>query len=438
MDTPRHQFTRGLWLSLFLTLLLTVPAAYVIAPHYDRWSRLQALTSASEVKRQSALQYVADHAGTDGRVLAGAINHLDDADDQTFTQIAMALQTAGCWQREQVGNTPWLRWLAMLIEEVDVESGSLAAQRLGRLHDLADEPRVIGILGQLAENSEPDVRLNALSAAAGLAMSARDRHPYHALVQARTQDDEPLIAEHAWLFADALGLPTDEAPPVLRSVIQASRLPVQDEKTYGLDAIRALLVSPDAPLRDVGCVLAVRDLEVDALDALIESLLTDLNDDAVMSGAILSGMTGRHTSRLRDRTRQEDKWAVMRVLAAGLWMQGDTTHGIEPGPAWFLGHELPRTTGILALLRHKDTQTRALDQLLNPQGEAPDDLARLLDDYGWWRVLNHYLPEHAPNWQPGTTDDIQRTQIELLREWFVVHRQQIIDNSGNAATLNNK
>ena len=83
-----------------------------------------------------------------------------------------------------------------------------------------------------------------------------------------------------------------------------------------------------------------------------------------------------------------------------------------------------RSTVLLALLHREATRWRGLDYLLNPRGEPAEDLPALLDDYGWWRVLDRYLPPTAPHWEPGNDPDTQRLQLDMLRDWYLVHRKR--------------
>ncbi len=413
-----------LLISLLILLTVLAPAAYLAVPHIKRWTRIHWLTSADLDERQHGLNYVAVHAGEDGRVLAAAVRRLGVDDETNFRQIAQALQAAGCWDRDKVTDGPWLRWIGLLAGELGVEPGSLAAQRLADLHDLADDPRVVGLLDGLIVSAEPDVRYNALCAAAELAMSAGNRSPYERMIAGRTSDTESLIARHAWIFSHHLGLSLDGAPAWLNQAVGPETRPPPADKRYALNQIRALLLSPEAPLRDVGCVLAVRDLQADELDDLITGLLRDMNDQAKMSGAILSGMTGLHGGLLQRRLDAETDWDTARVMSLGLWMQGDEPDGDGPPDAILAQIDLPPSTLILAQLHRQGP--RGLEALLNPRGEPGQDLAGLLEDYGWWRVLNRYLPPNAPRWKAGPDPPSQGLQTDLLRDWYLVHRHRFM------------
>ncbi|MEZ6191372.1 MAG: hypothetical protein R3C45_08795 [Phycisphaerales bacterium] len=152
-------------------------------------------------------------------------------------------------------------------------------------------------------------------------------------------------------------------------------------------------------------------------------LLSDTTPEARMAGAILCGVIGRHAEELSQSIAKQTDWITATVMRLGLWMQGrDTGQAVNPLNL-LARRDIPRTTLIFAMLHGDDPL--ALEALLNPQSEAPDDLARLLEDYGWWRVLDRYLPEDAPRWRPGTGTELQQLQIDLLRDWYLVNRHRL-------------
>jgi len=417
--------------SLLVTLIISVPTAYFAAPYVKRPIRIHWLISMDRVKRQRGLNYVAVNANEDSRVLASTLDQLEGIEDENFQQIVGALQAAGCWEREKVTNGSWLRWVGLLASEPDVEAGSLAAQRLADLHDLADDARVVGLLRGLLSRVEPDVRYNALCAVAELANSAADRSPYLRMVSVMTTDTDSSITRHAWLFGHYLGTVPDNAPAWLGTLTHTAERPPADHERFTFEPIRALLLSPEAPLRDVGCVIAARDLSADELDVLISDLLNDMNDQAKMSAAILSGMTGLHKDTLlrQSQSQSQNDWAVRRVLELGLWMQDASEDTDTQLANWLMPGDIPRTTVLLAMLYREETRWQGLDTLLNPRGESPDDLPALLDDYGWWRVLNQYLPDGTPHWRPGGDSESQRLQVDMLRDWYLVNRKRLMNNS---------
>ncbi len=423
MQSKRTRFITRLLILLLITLVVAVPTAYMAAPHVRRWQHIRWLTSDDLLKRQQGLMYVSAHAEADEGTLLGAVGRLEIEDPTNFLQIVWALQAATRWQRAFIPDDAWLRWNALMADDPDTEAGSLVAQRLADLQDLAGEPRVIGLLQKLLERDAADVRYNALCAASELAMSAEDREAYAAMISGMTLDSEPMIARHAWLFSYYLGLPIKDGPTWLTETVTEIERPLESDQTYGLDAIDALLRSPSAPLRDVGCMLALRDLDDATLDTLIPTLLGDEQPEAVWSGAILSGMTGTHDETLDKRIVNETDWLTDRMLWLGLWMRGDKHNG-DTSPELLLAHpDIPRTTVMLALMHRQGP--RGMEALLNPRGEPAADLVELLEDYGWWRVLNHYLPDGAPRWRPGGDAQRDALMTDLLRDWYLVHRHRL-------------
>jgi len=399
-------------------LVLSAPLAYVLAPHLKRWTYIHRLTSDDISRRNRALRFVAARAGDDERVLAGAVGQLGVEDDANFKQIVDVLQAVGRWDPAYIPHDAWLRWIGLLAREPGVEAPARAAQRLAHLQDLADDPRVIRLLTGLLDHPRDDVRYNALCAAAELYRAAKDPAPYQDFIRRRLDDDQPVVVHHARLLAHLTGTPGVETPAWLRSLPQPP-----DDTRYDIHAIDNLLRSPQAPLRDAGCVLAVRDLTQNEVDTLTTELLENPDAHARMAGAILSGVTGRQTDALRQSLAQQTDWTTATVMRLGLWMQDrDTEHLIHP-PSLLARPDIPRTTLILAMMHRNDPF--ALEALLNPHGEAPDDLPRLLDDYGWWRVLDRYLPGDAPLWRPDTDAELQRLQTDLLRDWYMLNRHPL-------------
>ncbi|MFW6060283.1 MAG: hypothetical protein ACODAQ_08875 [Phycisphaeraceae bacterium] len=181
--------------------------------------------------------------------------------------------------------------------------------------------------------------------------------------------------------------------------------------------------SPHATVRDLACIVAIERFEEGQLDTLIASLLTDLNDDAKMSGAILAGLTGLQTDLLRERANQEDVWAVQKIMRVGLWMQGAAPAMTEQVPALLTRRDVPRSTLLMALLHRR--HPAGLDYLLAPHGELPSDLQRLLVHYRWWHVLERFLPDDAPSLWLWADEALHRFQIDVLRDWYLLHRGEL-------------
>ncbi|RMH10589.1 MAG: hypothetical protein D6698_17505, partial [Gammaproteobacteria bacterium] len=397
---------RWLGVAFVVALVLTVPVAYLSIPHIQHWRLIHRLGSTDPDTRAVALRDLSTLVADDTKLLASVMKRLDDMDRQTFMQVVDALQTAGRWTRDFVPDIAWLRWISILADSPGIEAPSYAVQLLAESPDLAGNWHYQASFLMLAEHNEPDVRYNALCAAAELAGSGKVPYAID-LVKRLTRDDNPVVAYHAGLFAYLLKIPGSGPPDWV------NKLPaVSHDQPFSLEQIQNLLSSVQAPLRDVGCVLAVRYLTKDQLAGLIQELLTSEDTNQVFSGAILSGMTGLSRDTLQQVLLSQDDWSKMAVIRLGRWLQGPVS---EPDfrPAALLARpDIPRSTVILALLHAGDPL--AWEALLNPKGEAPDDLLTLLTDFGWWRVLNTYLPEDAPRWHPTDDPVLQQHQIDLL------------------------
>ena len=400
-------------------IIMMVPATYLAAPAVRQWRFARDLRSSDITKRQQALTYLVAHLVDQPDLLDHAIDALTVEDSANFLQIVDALQAANHWTRPPIPDTAYLRWIGLQADQPGTEAPSLAAQRLAGLYDRADDPRLIAILQKLMNSPDADVRYNALCAAAELCASANQTGPYHEMILQAAHDQQPVIAHHAAIFGYLMNIPIIDPPAWL------THLPPEPaDSLYDQQAIHNLLVSPEAPLRDVGCVLAVRDLEPQVIPGLIEALLSDTDLEPKLAGAILVGLTDEQTDLLRSTLEAQSDWATSRTMMLGLWMQGDSQAQQLIDPAALLAQgDVPHSTIILAMLHRHDPL--AYDVLLNPQGETPADLARLLQDYGWWRVLDQYLPENVPRWQPSDDVQMQQHQIDLLRDWYLVNRERL-------------
>jgi len=184
--------------------------------------------------------------------------------------------------------------------------------------------------------------------------------------------------------------------------------------------LQRLFESTQPQMRDGACIVAVQRFDEAQLAALIEELLWNYSDEARMSGAILSGMTGLQGDLLAQRAEDQTVWSVQQVMHLGLWMQGRMDE-LEGQAAYMLMRDdLPRSTILLAML-HRQPQA-ALDYLFNPRGLPPVDLLEWLDHYRWHRVLRHYLPADAPPLWHWADESLKRFQIEVLRNWYLLRR----------------
>jgi hypothetical protein len=193
-------------------------------------------------------------------------------------------------------------------------------------------------------------------------------------------------------------------------------------------------------IRDSACIIAAERLSLAQCSRLAALLLSDRDENARRSGAVIAGLTGVQPDLLA-RTAAADldmlrddpaRWPTVQVLQMGLWMQGhmppaqarqwdDQIATLAGYPAQVSA--VPASTFMLGML-FKDRRA-ALDLLLNPRGQTPEDLVTLLDQWRWRRVLYHFLPADAPPFWPWADPELEQFQIDVLRAWYLLHRHEI-------------
>ncbi len=200
---------RPAWVPLAIHLALTVLVivlGLVLLPLWHVRVNIDKLTSVSLEERERALNFVVRRAGRDQRVLDGAVGQLLEVkDNANFLQIVNALDRARQWRRPPIPNAAWLRWLGVLVSEADAPSRVSAAYLAGQLNDLADGPAVHGLLKALLADTDPQVRSEALTAAALLAGAARDTAPYLAVIANSTTAGDSDTAAQTWIMRGLLG-----------------------------------------------------------------------------------------------------------------------------------------------------------------------------------------------------------------------------------------
>jgi hypothetical protein len=214
--------------------------------------------------------------------------------------------------------------------------------------------------------------------------------------------------------------------------------------------------------RDLACLVAMERLDAEGLATLVRDSLNAYSDKAKMAGALLAGLSDtrptsiagpirdvRHTLEaqgskvdfntwtdqqlldvglkrtdlLEQRERTEDTWEVKQVMRLGLWLQGrlpEMDGNVEPLLA---SNHIPRTHVLFAMLHHGDPI--AFEVLFAPRGETGVDLLQLLSTLRWWYILQRYLPADAPQLTVWADDDWQRMQIDLLRNWYLLHGDEM-------------
>jgi hypothetical protein len=203
-----------------------------------------------------------------------------------------------------------------------------------------------------------------------------------------------------------------------------------------------VLISEVEHIRDAACIIAIERLTKEQIAQLVRMLwrapspddkpdtpVYRFNHYAKMSGAILCGLTGVESQLLQQSVQDFSKttWPVTQVMQIALWMQDlptPTIKDIDTHVEHLLLHDqMPTSTVLLALLHKR--KALALDYLLTPRGDLNEDLFTLVDRFRWWTVLKHYLPKDAPPFWVWADPDLQRFQLEVLRDWYVIHRYEM-------------
>ncbi len=212
--------------------------------------------------------------------------------------------------------------------------------------------------------------------------------------------------------------------------------------------LQPLFASDEPSMRDLACVVAADRLTPQQQEQLAGELLRSFDDRRKMSGAILCGLTGvrpraafidattgqalREVDLLPYRLQHEKVWAVQQVLRLAMWMQGEEVVDAQGAvldrrrvcPALLsTPQDVPLTTVLLAMLHMRDPA--ALEYLLNPRGEERVDLVELFDQQRWWRVMRRYLPAGHPDFWWWADAELERFQVDVLRNWYLVHRVRI-------------
>ena len=160
------------WTPLLIHAMITlvvIVAGVLLAPWAYRHSRMRMTTSTSLAQRELGLSFVVAHAGQDPWVLQETIARLGVEDQTNFLHIVNALDRAGQWRRPTIPDEPWLRWVGILAADQLPQSRMIAAQFIGDLADLADNPIVVETLTPMLTDPDPDVRYHALVTVAQLA-----------------------------------------------------------------------------------------------------------------------------------------------------------------------------------------------------------------------------------------------------------------------------
>ncbi|MDX1683130.1 MAG: hypothetical protein R3336_08420, partial [Phycisphaeraceae bacterium] len=270
----------------------------------------------------------------------------------------------------------------------------------------------------------------------------RARHagtdPDTAREQARLAADRVQTGRPVEALAIVEGLPHDLIEiPVTANMPAAYRLAAtRATTTPDIAVIHDLLSHPESTVRDRAVLIVINRFDDKTQTAVAESLLLSYDDRAKIAGALLAGLTdlrpkgranGRTVDILAYRARHEDVMAVAYLLRVGLWLQERVEEGYRsdekhvagfPGRLLMLDH-LDRSTILVAMLARRPHE--AIDFLFNPRGEVRFNLHELLDTYRWWPVLDHFLPEDAPDFSPWADPEAQYFQLDRLRDWAALY-----------------
>jgi len=444
--TNLRRFLIGSVVSVLIAATVTVLLAGYFAEDLARWTMIRRLCSDDELTRQQAVSYVIRNED-DPAVVEGIVARLDGADGKCFDRLVATLSTIGAWG-PNVGR-PWVRYLQRRVDSgVTIQRASIAVElgkALWHRRPYHDDPGIAGLVEKLLTDKAPDVRLNALSAAACLPDPKRTE-----LIRRAVDDDEPAVAERARQLLSLLeGRAADPAPTVslddaAEAVKRLVKLEAMDEQSapisitddmphlVRLQAVRvSTLAEPgdllsvfdaDQPTtRDLACLIARQRFDDDQCRTLAKQLVGSFVDNQRFAGAILGGMVPADEELmqfLNTRAEQDTSWVMAQHYNLALTMQGQPVQGFAP--AALLAHQkMPRTSVTLALMHMG--QLDGVDWMLNPFGEPPVALHLLFDQLRYAPVLHHYFPR-MPRFDLWTDVEHQKQQVERIRDWYLLFR----------------
>lgn len=409
-------------------------------------------------------------------VIAEAIRRLSVTTDDAGREPWIALlDRRRAWMTPPVPVDLYVDWLA---RGVNAELAAMRIETARRLGDLplrqpdVDAQLVADPLRGLLQDPDAAVRASALQALTGYV----SRHPaFLADIEQATTDPDPRInawakrllrmatQDHAWPpptsadHAVLLLLPPDapnDWPALLRYLdaqptasvdlaidetmphhvrVAATRV-ARDAQPQWL--IHTLRVNDRSALRDVATHTLTLRFTPDELEPLIRELLQDHDPQARLSGAVLSGLTGRAADAIEVTLRRERKESARIVMQAALWMQGQRPE-LDGQIDAILGHgyDYPDSTLLLAML-HAGERRAVLDRVLSMGNSSslmlatngsPADITNAfsrgpLRTERWSMVLNHYLPPTAPRLPMDGEDPAFAERLADLKAWHALHR----------------
>ena len=425
------------------------------------------LAPAARISAAQSLAFAPDLAD-DPRALALLQQLVGDASDRVRIN---ALSPLG---RFAAASADPATYVALLLERTGDENEMVSMHAWLILGWLNPSPRILPreeLLERIAEAPPAVIATAQAWTIARLAPEAADR----ALLPWLVGEDESLrlaaryalepetLAEEWNVDAPTIELPEDDASAIqkLRGLLshrrpearevaafvamqrldESQRLELSRDLLLGLDddgQLGGALLAGLADLRPTAIRRGGRDIETDGLrgnegegegegEAEHDRAPTPLPELRAMSDEQLAGLGHQRIDLLAFYHREADDWAEKQQFALALWMRGETPADFAGDPAKYasfvrnllIRKDLPRTTVLLALM---DTghENAAFEWLLNPMGQPPLPLDRLLNEYRWHRVLEHYLPASAPPVWRQAHPLIRNLQLEVLRDWALV------------------
>lgn len=441
-------------------VVVTFALAALFMNDIRRYYHLSHLCDHDGSRRAAAMRYIIGQLG-EPKVLAGAQAALEKADRRCFDDIVHGLAVAGRWGPGF--GPPWVRYLSERAADGNPEQRCRIAVELGKMLWLRqpchDDARIPPAIEGLMADEDPNVRMNALSAAACLpeprrseAIRAAENDPnervktrasylLHGIIQRldamphihkeldKIDPDMRLLAQME--SVDGLWKPidiTEDMPPMVR--LQAVRV----STTSVPEDLWPLLGSDASVMRDLACTVATQRFDAAQCRALARKLIGAFDDSRRMSGVMLAALTDGTTSdaglmiALRVRAGHPGSWLVEQHCKLALWMLGEPPPDFDP--FLLIQHlRMPRSTMVMATLRAGHLE--ALDWLLNPFGEPPaggiEGLRILLGEYRYWHVLRRSFDPRIvglaihrfPLWTDQAT---QRGQLEFMRDDYLIYR----------------
>lgn len=193
-------------------------------------------------------------------------------------------------------------------------------------------------------------------------------------------------------------------------------------------ALRELVRGIDSPTESIK-LRDPRPLDVEAtIPVMLRNyaqygLIRSVEDQQRASASILAGMCEVNPEILQHWLPIEREWVVRQHMQLGLMMLGEN-NAYRPTARALLSHpEFPRSTALLALMWIGDHQ--ALDDLFNPFGSPPVNLDIYFRTFGYWWVMDHFLPEPLKEYSYWGDRDLRVFQLELMINGYLLWRDRL-------------